>query len=151
MVPLEKITVLKQLLLKELSQFYILEAEGKKIVVKIETSKIPLARDEAIYKSLINTKHAFMSYLSMLLSENHIQTALEQEEEVRIVLAGMGCKMADRPLSGVYEKLLKVVVQDPDKLKAITDIMKKLEPDIIGDEFRDMYKNFEMAARRLRK
>lgn len=150
-VPLEKITILQHLLLKELSQFYILEAEGKKIVVKIETSKIPLARDEAIYKGIISTKSDFMSYLSMLLSENYVQTAIDQEEEVRIILAGMGGKMEDSPLSGIYEKLLKVVVQDPDKLKAIAEVMKKIDPEVIGDEFRDMYKYFELATRRLRK
>ncbi|MEI8199109.1 MAG: phospholipase D family protein [Eubacteriales bacterium] len=151
LVPLGKITLLQQLLLKELSQFYILEAEGKKIVVKIETSKIPLARDEAIYKGIISTKSDFMSYLSMLLSENYVQTALEQEEEVRIIMAGMGDQIVDRPVSGIYEKLLKVMVQDPDKLKAIADVMKKIDPEVIGDDFRNMYKYFELATRRLRK
>jgi len=52
-------------------------------------------------------------------------------------------------ISAIYEKMLKVVHQNPKRLKEIADVVKRLDDSIIGDEFMDMYSQFEQAARRL--
>ncbi len=60
--PLQTQTLFKGMLLRELSEFYIISVQGQKIVVKIQTKGIPVERDSSIYKSIINTKTKFLSY-----------------------------------------------------------------------------------------
>jgi len=149
-VRLEKTTLLKSILLKELSEFYILEAEGIKVVVKINTKNIPKDRDDAVYKGIISSKNAFLSYIALMLSENYSETAYEIEEYSKI-LDGNSQFMREVDIAaGIYEKMLKAVIKSPNKLKEIADVIKRLDKDVISDEFIKMYQQFELAIRRIK-
>jgi hypothetical protein len=142
-------TIFQGILLKELSEFYILSIQGQKIVIKIQTKGIPIERDDAIYKSIINSKTKFLSYVSFMLSEDYAAGALEESEYLRM-LQGNEKESEDAPVfAAIYEKMLKVLHQNPARLKELADVINRLEKDIIGNEFLEMYKQFELAARRL--
>ena len=144
-------TLLKGVLLRELSEFYVLWVQGQKIVIKIETKSIPAERDNAVYKSIINSKTKFLSYVSFMLSEDYTAGALEESEYLRLMQNDEN-ESANAPVfAAVYEKMLKAIHQNPARLKEVADVIKRLDKDIVGDEFLEMYKQFELAARRLKK
>jgi hypothetical protein len=144
-------TLLKGMLLRELSEFYIISVQDQKIVIKIDTKGIPVERDSSIYKSIINTRTKFLSYLSFMLSENYTAAALEDSEYMHLMQGGEE-ELSNAPVyAAVYEKMLKVIHQNPARLKEVADVIRRLDQDIVGDEFLEMYKHFELAARRLRK
>lgn len=144
-------TLLKGMLLRELSEFYIISVQDQKIVIKIDTKGIPVERDSSIYKSIINTKTKFLSYLSFMLSENYTATVLEDSEYMHLMQGGEE-DLSNAPVyAAVYEKMLKVIHQNPARLKEVADLIRRLDHDIVGDEFLEMYKHFELAARRLKK
>jgi hypothetical protein len=53
--------------------------------------------------------------------------------------------------TGVYEKMLRILHQNPARIKELSDVIKRLDPEIVGDDFMAMYSQFEIAARRLKK
>ena len=144
-------TLFQGLLLRELSEFYILEVQGQKIVIKINTKDIPAGRDDAVYKSIIDTKSKFISYISFMLSEDYATGILEEAEALRLFQNDDTDIHSSPVYSAVYEKMLKAVHQNPNRLKEIADIIKRLDPDIIGQEFLDMYQQFEQVVRRQKK
>jgi uncharacterized protein YfbU (UPF0304 family) len=125
--------------------------QGQKIVIKIETKGIPAERDNAVYKSIINTKTKFLSYVSFMLSDNYAAGALEESEYLRLMQSDENESANAPAFAAVYEKMLKVVHQNPARLKEVADVIKRLDKDIVGNEFLEMYKQFELAARRLKK
>jgi len=52
-------------------------------------------------------------------------------------------------ISAIYEKMLKVIHQNPTRLKEVSDLIRRLDDSIISEEFLAMYTQFENAARRL--
>jgi hypothetical protein len=47
--------------------------------------------------------------------------------------------------------MLRVFHQNPSKLKGIADMIQRLDPEVVGDEFRDMFDQFQLAAKKVRK
>ncbi|VDN47255.1 conserved protein of unknown function [Petrocella atlantisensis] len=148
---LQQETVFEGILVKELSEFYILEVQDQKVVIMIRTKGIPKDRDDAIYKSIIDSKAKFLSYISLILAENYAAGVLEETEYLRLMM-GNENEVNEAPvISAIYEKMLKVVHQNPSRLKEIADVIRRLDENIIGDDFIAMYTQFENAARRLLK
>ena len=141
--------IFEGILLKELSEFFILKVQDQKVVVKIKCKGMPKDRDDAIYKSIIDSKTKFLSYVSIILADHQAAAAFEQEGYERL-MGGNGNDLKGYPaVSALYEKMLKVVYQNPSRLEEIADVVKRLDDGIVGDEFLDMYKQFQQATRRL--
>jgi len=151
LVPLEQTTRLKNILLKELSEFYVLAVADKKIVVKIDTKNMPQERDDAVYKGIINSRNAFLSYVSFMLSDNYFESAYEQADYLKLLDCNSGSTTGTDITAAVYENMLKAVVQNPNRLKEIADVIRRLDKVVVGEEFIKMYKEFELAVRRLDK
>lgn len=144
-------TLLRDLLLKELSEFYILTIQGQRIVIKLETKGIPAERDNAVYKSIIDSKGKFLSYVSFMLSEDYQTGILDATENLRLMQEIEPSEGSAALSTGVYEKMLRILHQNPARIKELSDVIKRLDSDIVGDDFMAMYSQFEMAARRLKK
>ena len=136
-------------LLKELSEFYALTLDSQKLVVKLKTSGMPKDRDQAIYRSIIDSRTKFMRYLSFVLSgdlsdadggTDAMEAALMQSGALRL---GTEIKPA------IYEQMLRVFHQNPARLKGISDMIRRLDPEVVGDEFRQMFAQFELAAKKV--
>ena len=39
----------------------------------------------------------------------------------------------------IYEQMLRVFHQNPARLKGISDMIRRLDPEVVGDEFRQMF------------
>lgn len=150
-VPLQPQTTFCGLLLKELSEFFILRVQGQALVVKIDTRGIPKERDQAIYRSIIDSKSKFMAYLSFVLAEDHSAIASEMDILDDTFLCGGTQNGVSTVTAAVYEKMLRVFHQNPNRLKGIADMIHRLDRDVVSQEFIQMYEQFESAAKKVRK
>lgn len=148
---LEEHTCFSGMLLKELSEFYVLSVEGKKLIVKIKTYGMPKNRDEEIYRSIIDSKAKFMSYLSFMLSGNLSESTGDTEDEALSSLQAGTDALSSHASAAVYEQMLRAFHQDPAKLRGISDMIRRLDPDVVGADFLAMYQQFEIAAKKVRK
>ena len=148
---LERQNTFSGLLLKELSEFYVLCVQDQKLVVKLETKGMPKERDQAIYRGIIDTKAKFLSYLSFVLSEDYAAASAESDALDALLQTQKSQETSHIPTAVVYEKMLRVFHQNPGRLKGIADMIQRLDPDVVGEEFTQMYQQFETAARRMRK
>lgn len=150
-LPLQSKTVFAGMQLKELSEFYVITVQDQSVVVKVKTSGIPKERDQAIYRSIIDSKAKFMSYLSFVLAENPAASVAESEMLAEMLLTAEDRELSHTVTSAIFEKMLRVFHQNPARLKGIADMIRRLDPDVVGEEFVQMYEQFEKAARRVRK
>lgn len=148
--PLEPNVIFSGLQLWELSAFYILRVGQQSLVVKLETKGIPKERDQAVYRGVIDTRAKFLTYVSMMLSggEDLEGVGLEQESTQQKEEGTGGVPV---PGPAIYEAMLRAFHQDPNRLKGIADMMRRLEPEVVGEEFAQLYAQFEQAARRRRR
>jgi len=151
MCELEQTNEFHGLLLKELSEFYALRVENQTLVVKLSTKGIPKDRDQAIYRSIIDSRTKFMSYLSFVLAEQAYSGGSDANSVSDFLLADEAQGVVTSTSSAIYEKMLRVFHQNPDRLKGITDMIHRLDPDVVGEDFLDMYQKFELAAKKVKK
>ena len=144
-------TVFDGLLLKEISAFFVLRVQSQTLVVKVDTQGIPKDRDQAIYRGIIDSKAKFMTYLSFVLSESPASFTAETDLLDDVLLCGNGRDGAGAATAAIYEKMLRVFHQNPNRLKGIADMIRRLEPDVVGEDFVQMYQQFEAAAKKVRK
>lgn len=150
-LPLQSKTVFTGIHLKELSEFYVISVRDQSVVVKVKTTGIPKERDQAIYRSIIDSKAKFMSYLAFVLAEDPAASAAESEMLSEMLLPGGDAELSQSGTTAIFEKMLRVFHQNPDRLKGVADMIRRLDHDVVGDEFVRMYEQFEKAVRRVRK
>lgn len=146
--------------LKSLSEFYVFTVRRDRLagtqgqeetvlsrVAVIPTTGIPEERRKReVITSIIDSKAGFYQYVSYLLGDDDILTALEAG-----LLGGeeqMGSKKAAaKPVSGLYEKLLKTAATAPWRLKRIKEFTDTIEgSDVIPKEFMKVYEAFDKAV-----
>lgn len=145
--PLTDGLIFPDMLLKELSEFFIIKIEDKQIVIKIALTGMPEGRDEAIYKSIIQDKNGFLAYVSFMLSDNYSESFFEQYELTKRLLDNANTPQAVIP-TALYERMLSCIVNNPSRLLDLDNLMSKLGDDIVGD-FVTMYQPFKEIAKRM--
>ncbi|MDO4960824.1 MAG: hypothetical protein Q4E57_03065 [Eubacteriales bacterium] len=132
--------------LKELSEFYAIRRGDKSCIVKLRTDNIPEEdRDNAIYNAVIGNRSGFLAYILFMLSENYAEGILGMEEFRKILEYSE--KKGERVISpAIYEKLLRAAAYTPDKLDSVEEMMERLNPEVVDDEFRSLIKTFKKAA-----
>lgn len=136
--------------LSELTEFYVIEAGSIKRLIKIATNGIPLIkRDNSIFSSLIDTKDKFINYISFMISDDKEEFMCEQScNEAN----HGGGKMSGLTMPGnnLYENMLKLVYSDVDRLKEIKDVIKKLDKNVVPQEFSSLYEKFENVIKKIK-
>jgi hypothetical protein len=143
--PLAEAVVFEGLSALELTELYRVtvkgESESLTRMILIPT-EMPIDRDDMVVRSILKDKRAFVDYLAFLLGDDYILSALEMEQTTtpdRDVLQ----RSIDDGLPAIYEKMLKVAYNEPERLKEIRQIMNRVaDCDIIPDEFIQMYDTF---------
>lgn len=140
------------LLLKELSEFYIVKRGEVCALVKLPTDGIPLdERDNAIYKSIINSKNAFLAYVTFMLADDYLEAAMEQKDFITEMLQPESSLEQTAMPSALYERMLKAVADQPAKFLDIENIMSKLDPAIVTDDFKVLFAAFYDVAKKVLK
>lgn len=146
-------TVLPCMLLKDLSEFYVLIV-GKnpktqvRSVVKIPTEGIPKERDDYVFQSIVDTEGKFINYISFLLSENP-QEYIFNEKELQKLVGSSATDRSTSVTSTLYEDMLRSISEDPSRLDIIKQDLDKFG-DKVSESFRKMFDVFLESRRFLR-
>ena len=147
---IEDLTTLEKLTITQLSEFYVIKVGDKEVVVKIKTKDIPKDRDDKIYQSIIKNKDDFYAYVSFLLGDSYTESAYELREYIESrMLSDGNSKLNDNAVI-IYEKMLQIIIDNPNKLKDIEAVMKRLDSNIVSEDFKKMYNTFILAAKKVK-
>lgn len=147
---IEELTTLEKLTITQLSEFYVIKVEDKEVVVKIKTKNIPKDRDDKIYQSIIKNKDDFYAYVSFLLGDSYTESAYELREYMeRRRMSGRKSKLNDNAVI-IYEKMLQIIMDNPNKLKDIEAVIKRLDKDIVSEDFKKMNNIFISVAKKVK-
>lgn len=146
--PIQEEMIFEQILLKELSEFYIIRRGTAYALVKVETAGIPTEeRDNAIYNEVVGSKSGFLAYVAFLLADNYTEASLEQHDLQTLLEQAGGDASAPVP-AALYERLLRTAAEQPERLDAVVRVMEKLDPELVDPVFRDLIGTFRSAVGR---
>jgi hypothetical protein len=114
---------------EQLSEFFMVKLVGENDtrldrIVRIPTEGIPEDRDVAIVKSVIRDEKDFISYVSLLLGDDYYDVMMELKKYKRYATASSG---NNTPIPALYEKMLKVAADNPDRLKEVEKLLADLQ------------------------
>ena len=127
----------------QLSEFYKVEIKSGDTVlnriIMIPTIGFPDNRENIVVNSIIGDKVSFIEYISLVLGDDYILSMIEGKQ---IRESGMFRKKSGI-MPAIYEKMLRVAVTEPEKIKDIGYVLKMVnDSEIIPDEFRRLYETF---------
>lgn len=138
-----------------LSEFYIItvtphteDIEPIKITVKIPTEGIPADRDDRIFRSLLDTRDKFLNYIAMMITDTPLQLS-----DILQSAEGKGQDQAQavhNQASGLYESLLRIAADNPARLVDISEVVGRLDAQVVPESFRQMAEVFKSTIKKLR-
>lgn len=129
----------------QISQFYKIAVAIKDCRIErllmIPTEGIPDERDAQIVKDVVGNRRDFIEYVSFVLGDDYLLSSMESK---KIEQSGVYKGHESMAMPAVYEKMLKTALQDPDRLREISYVMKQIsDNEIIPEEFRSLYETFQ--------
>ena len=142
----------EKLELAMLTEFYVFAVGDIKRVIKIDTTGMPIEeRDCAIFRSIINTKAKFISYLAFMLTDDAEQYVLENQQMEK-ELAEMTASTKEQEISiSLYEDMVRMAYTDPDRIAAIRSVIAKADTSVIPEHLSELYASFENAIKQIRR
>lgn len=140
-----------------LSEFYIIRvtppedsgSEEIRMAIKIPTEGIPEDRDDSIFRSIVDTREKFLSYVEMMITDRPLElAALMSANAAGNDPSGSGSCRPTAP--ALYESLLLTAASRPEKLAEIQDFAARLDQDIVPESFCQMAKMFQNCIKKLR-
>jgi hypothetical protein len=105
-------------------------------------TEMPIGRDDMVVRSILKDKRAFVDYLAFILGDDYVLSALEMDS-VTTSERDKDLRSNESGLPAIYEKMLKVAYNEPERLKEIRQIIDRIaDSEIIPDEFIQMYDTF---------
>lgn len=140
----------KSLSLTQLSEFYkisVSDVTGTvQRVIIIPTDGMPEDREKAVVSSVVKDKECFYRYISFLLGDNYVLSALETANEAEIVVEKNIHKTIQIP--ALYEKMLQTAATAPERFKEIEYLIKAVSADgVIPEQFEELYNVFKKAVK----
>lgn len=135
------------MMLKELSEFYVLEVGELRRVVKIKTSGIPQERDEYIYKSIVDTEAKFINYISFMLSDDPQLFVYENENFISSMQDRNKSPNQKGVYSTLYEDMLRIAHTAPERLRDVEELISKVDRCVIPEDFYNMYEHFKKVLK----
>ena len=108
-------------------------------IIMIPTKGFPKERESAAVNSVIKDKASLVEYIEFALGDDRIASMIERQEMEE---SGFFRK-SDNIMPALYEKMLKLAADNPEKIKDIGYIFKMVtDRDIVPDELRSLYNTF---------
>lgn len=145
--PLASIVSFPGMALIELSEFYVIEAEGLCRVIKVYTPGIPPTRDAEICRRVIPTKAEFMDCISFLLAESKATYVLEHQMLEKAISGNNDALKDGTEYAAIYENLLRQVYDSPASFKDIQTFVSSLPEDSVPEEFQSLYDKISKAIK----
>lgn len=144
--------VFTRLSLSNLTEFYVITIDDIKRVIKIATDGMPTEeRDNAIFRSFINTKGKFINYLAFMLTDDVEQYLLESQQLDKEISSDKVTHMEQQISTSLYEDMVRMAYTDPDRIASIRQIIEKADEKVIPDQFMDMYNTFENVLKQIKR
>lgn len=133
----------------QISEFFTVivkdENQTVKRLIKIQLNGIPDERERRIVSSVINNRDKFYKYITFLLGEDAVISTLEMNEIEGTVWDGEENSHQIAP--ALYEKMLKAVSEDPDKMKGIDYLIRMTaEDNVVPESFIKLYETIKKAV-----
>ena len=146
------VTTFEKNQLANLTEFYVICVGNLRRVVKIETAGMPAEqRDCAIFRSIIDTKAKFISYLAFMLTDDSELYVLESQQMEKDI-AEVGASAKEEAISiSLYEDMVRMAYSDPERLAGIRSVIAKADKSVIPEHFAELYKTFEKAIKQIRR
>ncbi len=114
-------------------------------IIALPTKGMPDDRDKAIVNSIVSDKVKFAQYLSYLLDSDKLMAAIRTEHYSKEFVSKGSHHFS---LTGnLYEKLLKVATDEPERLRELDKLMNMLDDNTIIEEFKQLYAVFKKALK----
>ena len=149
--PFERIVSFSGLRLLELSEFYSISiSDGLEKIEKlilIPTRGLPPDREKSIITDIISDKRKFAEYVAFVLGDTSEQVLTDMMELDNKETRSIDSRIQS-PLTALYERMLRVACDNPERLKDIGRIVKLIDDeDIVTPEFKKMYGTFMSALK----
>ena len=143
--PLSEEVIFDGLSALELTELYRVTVKGETesfTRMMLIPTEMPIGRDDMVVRSILKDKRAFVDYLAFILGDDYVLSALEMEA-VTTSERDKDLRSNEGGLPAIYEKMLKVAYNEPERLKEIRQIIDRIaDSEIIPDEFIQMYDTF---------
>ena len=145
-------TTFEKMELAMLTELYVLAIGDIRRVIKIDTTGMPTEeRDCAIFRSIINTKGKFISYLAFMLTDDAERYVVESQQMEK-ELADMTASAKEQEISvSLYEDMVRMAYTDPDRIAAIRSVIERADASVIPGHFAEIYASFENAIKQIRR
>ncbi len=140
--------------LASLTEFYIVEInEQTRSVVKIETVNMPHEiRNKAIFQSIINTPNKLINYINFMIADSPEAFIAEiGQDEKDFTEMNNNTEKEQQVSISLFEDMMRVAYKNPNRIKAIRDIINKVDEQIIPHSFNQMYEQFENAIKQIKR
>jgi len=143
--------VFKRMELSMLTEFYVIGIKDLKRVIKIETVGMPIEeRDKAIFRSYINTKGKFISYLAFMLTDDVQQYIIESQQLEKDIVDNNKPLTEQEISTSLYEDMVRMAYNQPERIASIRQIIDKADKAVIPENFAEMYATFENVIKQIR-
>lgn len=136
--------------LENLSEFYVVTAKGENgmevsRIITIPTEGIPESRDKKLFNMILDDKRKFFEYISFILSDDKVATALENESSDGGLTENRGGYRLENNVA-LYEKMLEAALHHRERLEEIEYAIKMLpEDNELKNDFIPLYETFKLA------
>lgn len=138
--------------LSSLTEFYVIRIGDLQRVIKIPTDGMPTEeRDNAIFRSFIDTKGKFINYLAFMLTDDVEQYILESQQLEKELSNDKATAMEQQISTSLYEDMVRMAYANPDRIASIRQIIEKADKEIVPDHFMDMYSTFENVLKQIKR
>ena len=138
--------------LTSLTEFYVISIGNLRRVIKLPTEGMPTEeRDNAIFRSYINTKGKFINYLAFMLTDDVEQYVLESQQLERD-FAGDNATVFEQQIStSLYEDMVRMAYINPERIASIRQIIEKADKEVVPEHFMQIYQTFENVLKQIKR
>ena len=135
-----------------LTEFYVTSIDKLRRVIKLPTEGMPTEeRDNAIFRSFINTKGKFIKYLAFMLTDDVEQYMLESQQLEKELSIDHATAMEQQLSTSLYEDMVRMAYTNPERIASIRQIVEKADKDVVPEHFMEMYQTFENALKQIKR
>ena len=137
--------------IENLSEFFVIECDELRRMIKVETTGIPEFRDEAICRKIMNANQ-FLDCIAFLLSDNKKAYITEKLLRQELQPEGKSDDALRQHISAsLYENLLRSAYDRPEVFEDIKTFVLSLPVDLIPAEFYGLYEDVAKAFKSVRR
>lgn len=153
--PIDGTVFFEGLMPERLSELYVLSIAQEsdvplEMVTKVKTVGMPANRDESIFQSVVTSTKELLDYVAFMLSDSPVNFLFEQQMQKEKNMGGTPTNSIWSAMP-FYEQLLKVASRNPEQIQEVQDFVKKMKPEIVPDELKQILYKFQTVSKQISK